>query len=80
MQVSVHSANRGWCKPSVGAKHAGISLKVFRGWFKNGLRHVRLDNGRILTRYEWIDSYLKGFEVKDNASKMADDLMEGLDG
>jgi hypothetical protein len=47
---------------------------------QDGLRHVRLPNGRILTKYEWIDSYLQQFEVKDNASKMADDLMEGLDG
>jgi hypothetical protein len=28
----------------------------------------------------WIDAYLQQFEVKDSASKMADDLMEGLDG
>jgi len=72
--------NPGWCKPSAGARYAGVSPKVFRGWLKDGLRHSQLASGRILIRYEWIDSYLQQFEVKDTTSKMADDLMEGLDG
>jgi len=69
-----------WCKPQEGRRHAGkVSLRQFRTWFKNGLRYVQLPNGRILTRYSWIDSYLEQFEVKDDkAKRTADELVEGL--
>ena len=70
-------SDRGWCKPSVGAKYASQSLKGFRTWFGNGLRHVRLPNGRILTRYEWIDNYLEQFEVKGtNHRKLINDILK----
>jgi len=69
----------GWCKPSKGAEYGDTSLKGFRGWLKNGLRHVRLPNGRILTKFSWIDSYLKQFEVRDDSTKeMADEILEGI--
>jgi hypothetical protein len=58
-------SKRGWCRPSKGAVYADRGLKVFYGWFKNGLRHVRLANGRILTQFDWIDEYLEKFEVVD---------------
>ena len=70
--------SRGWLKPSQGAKYCGISLKVFYGWMKNGLRHVRLENGRILTKYDWIDEFLEGFEAKDLSQELAEELTEGL--
>ena len=71
---------RGWVKPSEGAKYASVSLKTFRGWLKNGLRHVRLDNGRILISYDWIDEYLLKFEAKDKEFEaMADELIQGLE-
>jgi hypothetical protein len=70
---------RGWCKPSQGAKYAGVSLKVFRRWLGNGLRHSRLPNGRILVSMAAIDEYLKQFEVKDDSAKVAaEELTEGL--
>jgi hypothetical protein len=47
--------------------------------FRNGLRHVRLPNGRILTKYDWIDSYLEQFEVRDDKAKLqAAELTESL--
>jgi predicted site-specific integrase-resolvase len=65
----------------VAAKYAGVSLKIFRRWLANGLRHSQLANGRILTKYEWIDAYLEKFEVRDDTAKLqADELTEGLTG
>lgn len=67
----------GWCKPSKGAEYGATSLKGFRGWLKNGLRHVRLPNGRILTKYAWIDAYLEQFEVRsEEAAAIAEELVE----
>jgi hypothetical protein len=70
----------GWCNSQEGRRHGGrVSLRQFRTWFKNGLRYVQLPNGRILTKYEWIDSYLGQFEVKDDTAKeMAAELTEDL--
>jgi hypothetical protein len=79
MGITVRPTDRGWCKPSRGAKYAHQSLKGFRTWFRNGLRYVRLENGRILTKYDWIDSYLEQFEVRDDKAKqMASELTEDL--
>jgi hypothetical protein len=70
-------SNRGWCKPSGGAKYGGnVTKKQFYGWLKNGLRHIRLPNGRIFTRYDWIDEYLESFEVENPNQKVADKLLE----
>ena len=70
---------KGWCKPSEGAKYGGTSLRGFRGWLNSGLRHVRLENGRILTKFEYIDEYLLQFEAKSNeAAAVAEELVEGL--
>jgi hypothetical protein len=69
----------GWCKPSVGAKYGGIKdERVFKRWLKNGLRHVRLENGRILIKYQWIDQYLELFEVKNEAKQIAEELVEDM--
>jgi len=58
----------GYCKAQEGRQYAGkVSMRQFRTWFKNGLRYVQLPNGRILTKFEWIDDYLKRFEVTDQA-------------
>ena len=79
MKDYVIRTNRGWCKPSGGAKYANQSLKQFRTWFRNGLRHVRLPNGRILTKYSWIDEFLQQYEVKsDEAAEIAKELVEDL--
>ena len=69
---------QGWCKPSKGAPYSDVSLKVFRGFLKNGLRYVKLPNGRILTKYQWIDEYLEQFGVKDEAKEIAAQLTEDL--
>jgi predicted site-specific integrase-resolvase len=78
MQIAVRHTTKGWCKSSKGAKYSDVSLRVFRAWFKDGLRYVRLENGRILTKYDWIDSYLGQFEVKDEAKLTAEALVESM--
>ena len=66
MEVTYLPSRRGWVKPKKGAEYAAVSLKVFYRWLRDGLRHVRLANNRILTQFDWIDSYLQGFEVTEN--------------
>ncbi len=76
--METERTNRGWCKPSRGAKYAQQGLKGFRTWFRNGLRYVRLPNGRILTKYDWIDQFLEGFETKDPSQELVQELTDGL--
>ncbi len=79
MEVTIRHTTRGWLKPSQAAKYAAVSVKVFRRWLADGLRHSRLPNDRILVSVAAIDEYLQGFEVKDDKAKqMADELTEGL--
>ena len=75
MRSKATTIKQGWTKPSGGAKYAEVSLKQFRGWFKKGLRHVRLPNGRILTKYHWIDEYLMQFEVKNNVDLLVEEIL-----
>jgi hypothetical protein len=69
---------RGWFKPSEAAEYSGVSLKVFRSWLNDGLRHSRLPNGRILISLCAIDEFLNSFEVKSTTSQAATELLEGL--
>ena len=57
---------KGWAKIKAGAKYSGVSVRTFRKWLKAGLRHSRLPSGTILTKPEWMDEYLEGFEVVEN--------------
>ena len=78
MRVTVEHNQPGWCKPSQGARYAGVSLKQFRGWLRNGLDYSQLPNGRILVRFEAIDRYLEQFRVENEAKTMARELTENL--
>jgi predicted site-specific integrase-resolvase len=78
MEILVRPTNKGWCKPSQGARYAGVSLKQFRGWLRNGLDYSQLPNGRILVRYEAIDRYLEQFRVEDEVKRTARELIENL--
>ena len=78
MEITTKRRIGGWVKPSVGAKYAGVSLKQFRGWLCNGLKHSQLPNGRILVKYSAIDRYLEQFEIKNEVKGMAEEMVEGL--
>lgn len=74
MEVTIRPTSRGFCKPSQGAKYAAHTTKVFRTWFGKGLRHIRLENGRILTKYDWIDEFLEKFEVTEAETPLPDQV------
>ena len=78
MKVSPKLSNRGWCKPSTGAKYASVSLKQFRNWLRNGLEHSQLPNRRILVKYSAIDRYLEQFEVRNKVKEMAEEMVKGM--
>ena len=76
MGITSRTTKQGWTKPSGGAKYANQGLKGFRTWFRNGLRYVRLPNGRILTKFDWIDEYLEQFEVKNDVDRIVDEILK----
>jgi hypothetical protein len=78
LEVTIRPSKRGWCKPSRGAEYAAVSKKVFYGWLKQGLRHSRLANGRILTTYDAIDEYLERFEVADTELHPQDEIQKHI--
>jgi predicted site-specific integrase-resolvase len=79
MEIPLNRTTRGWLKPSQGAKYAGVSLKIFRRWLNSGLRHVRLENGRIFTNFDYIDEYLMKHEATDSAVKdTAEEILSKL--
>ena len=75
MIVRPHTC-QGWCKPSRAARYAGVSVKTFRRWLGAGLRHVRLENGRILTKFSFVDEYLLRYEVEDPVAGLVDEILE----
>ena len=56
----------GYCKVKKGANYAGVSVRTFRNWLKNGLKHSRMGSNSVLIKYEHIDDYIKQFEFKCN--------------
>jgi len=69
----------GWCKISKGAEYAGVHVKTFRRWLKNGMRYVVSPSGLQMTKYEWIDDYLELCEpVEKNVNAIVDEVMESM--
>jgi hypothetical protein len=56
-------------------RYCGRSERTFRNWLTEGLVHSRLPSGRILVKFTDIDSYLKKFEISENAVDAAVDAM-----
>lgn len=71
---------RGWAKVKEAARYAGVSVRTFRDWLKNGLRHSRVrGTGTILISYSAIDAYLVGFEVRtDQVDEIVYEVMKEL--
>jgi len=70
----------GWFKVKAGAKYADCSERLFREWFKRGLRHVRV-KGTIRTKPEWIDSFLGKNEVihqSQTVNEITEDVCKGF--
>ena len=70
---------QGWGKVKQGSRHAGVSERTFRPWFKVGLRHIRLPSGTILVKYSWIDDFLQQYEVTENrVDQVVTEVLENL--
>lgn len=69
----------GWGPIKLGAKYAGVGERIFRGWPKLGLKHVRLPSGKILVKFSDIDSFLEKYQVnEDQIEKIVGDTMKEL--
>ena len=71
---------RVWLTPKEAAAYARVSLKRLRKFYKNkgGLRYSRLPNGQILIKRQWLDEFLESFEVIDEATRQALEIVESL--
>ena len=79
MEITLRPTKRGWCTPKEGRKYAAnTGRKKSYSYFRKGLRHVRLENGRILNTYDWIDEFLLQFEEQSERQKVADEMVESL--
>jgi hypothetical protein len=68
-----------WYKVKAASQYAGISERLYRDWLNQGLRHVRMPSGLILTRDVWIDEYLQSFEVSDGNQDIDNIVAEVMD-
>jgi hypothetical protein len=69
----------GWGKTKQAAAYAGVSIRTFRKWLKNGLKHSCLPSGVILVKFQDIDEFLENFRRKEvRLQKELDDLLGGL--
>lgn len=70
----------GWMKVTDAARYAGVSVRTFREWLKDGLRYCRLRSGTILLKTGWINAYLESFEVceTDFVGQIVDDVITDL--
>jgi hypothetical protein len=70
-----------WLKRTKGAERVGVSPRTFDKMLRSGLRHVKLPSGTILTRPDWIDEFLKRFEVeakKDPIDELVSEIMDEM--
>ena len=67
----------GWLKVADAAKYSGVSIRTFRDWLKDDLKHSKLPSGTILIKPASIDAYLEQFTVSEatDISRVVDDLV-----
>ena len=73
-----------WLKRTKGAERVGVSPRTFDKMLRSGLRHVKLPSGTILTKPEWVDAFIEGFEVQHEQDQLdllveeiVDDVLNG---
>ena len=67
----------GWLKVADAAKYSGVSIRTFRDWLKDDLKHSKLPSGTILIKPASIDAYLEQFKVSEatDISRVVDDVV-----
>lgn len=70
----------GWAKIPQISSYMGLGERTVRGLLKQGLRHIRMDSGTVLIKYDWVDQYLESFEADAGQQiyDTVDDIMKGL--
>lgn len=58
----------GWYDTKEAASYAGVAPRTVRKWFKRGLRHVEMSKKTKLTKRDYIDDFINGFNPVDKAS------------
>ena len=77
--MGVNLDTRGYAKVKAAARYAGVSERTFRGWLKEGLRHIRLRSGTILVPFSAIDEYLSRYEVSgEELDEIVNETLKGL--
>ncbi len=52
----------GYLTVEAAAEYASVSVRTFRNWIKDGLKHVRVSRKMIRTKPDWIEEYLDQFQ------------------
>jgi hypothetical protein len=70
----------GWAKVPDAARYAGVGVRTFRKWMKDGLRYSKAPTGTYLIKIEWINDFLEGFVVdgRENLNQLVDSALDGL--
>lgn len=80
MSVNMQKVS-GWANVKAAAQYANVSERTFRDWLRQDLKYSKLPSGHILTKYEWIDQFLEGYEINVNElDKLVADTIKGLSG
>ena len=70
---------KGWVKISGGAEYAGVSVKTFRAWIRDGLPISKPRSGPSIVNLDDIDVYLKRYtKSKQQVDELVDTIMKGL--
>ncbi len=71
---------QGWAKIKDAAAYASVGERTMRKWFKQGLRHSRLETGAVFIRYTDIDAWLESFSVDGNqVDQIVDEVCRDLE-
>lgn len=69
---------KGWLKRKDAAEYAGVGIRTFDAWLRDGLFSVKPRKGPILIKTAWIDEYLEQFEVKNGNTRVDEIVNETL--
>jgi predicted site-specific integrase-resolvase len=67
-----------WFRLNKAAEYCDVSPSTIKRWFKQGLRHSRI-NGKPYVKHSHLDDFLLQFENNEKiANQIADEVFKGL--